>query len=71
MFAINDTGNGFVLDGEPFQVVGLRVSNSLIRASETRQLIDNMDLLGSYGINTYSVFFQGSRFGDIAGYNED
>jgi hypothetical protein len=30
-----------------------------------------MPVLSSCGINTYSVFFQGSRFGDVAGYNED
>src|SRR6266516_2485487 len=71
LFSVNYARTGFELDGAPFQVVGVRVSNSLISDAETQQLIDNMDLLGSYGINTYSVFLQGSRFGDVAGYNED
>jgi FG-GAP-like repeat len=46
------------------------VSNSLISEAETQELINNMPLLASYGINTYSVFFQGSRYGDIAGYTQ-
>jgi hypothetical protein len=70
-FSINYPQTDFELNGRPFQVVGLRVSNSLISGAETQELIDNMPVLSSYGINTYSVFFQGSRFGDVAGYNED
>ena len=37
----------------------------------TNGLINHLDLYKSYGINTISVFFMGSRFGDVKGYNED
>jgi hypothetical protein len=47
------------------------MSNALISHEKSQELIDNMDLFASYGINSFSVFFQGSRFGDIKGYNED
>jgi hypothetical protein len=30
-----------------------------------------MDRFAGYGVNSFSVFFQGSRFGDIKGYRQD
>jgi hypothetical protein len=69
--ALSANNLGFTLNGAPFQPIGLRMSNSLTNNSEKNELIANMDLLNSYGVNTYSVFIQGSAFGDIKGYNED
>jgi hypothetical protein len=37
----------------------------------TEQLIDHLDEFRSYGVNTVSVFFMGSRFGDVKGYRAD
>ncbi len=71
VFTVNAAKTGTELNGQPFQVVGIRVSNALINDAKTQQLIDNLDVFRTYGINTVSVFFQGSRFGDIKGYRED
>lgn len=60
-----------LLDGKPFLVAGLRVSNALISDAATIQLIDNLDTFKEYGVNTVSVFFMGSRFGDVRGYRQD
>ena len=59
------------LDGSDFLVKGLRCSNALISDVATDELIANLDLFASYGVNTVSVFFMGSRFGDVKGYRED
>lgn len=55
----------------PFQVIGLRCSNALYSEETAQDLIDNLSLYASYGINTISVFFMGNRFGDIKGYNRN
>jgi hypothetical protein len=60
-----------VLDGKPFLVVGLRVSNALISDQTAEDLIANLDVYKSFGVNTLSVFFMGSRFGDVKGYRPD
>ena len=59
------------LNEKEFLVVGLRCSNALISDETTQNLIDHLDLYQSYGVNTVSVFFMGSRFGDVKGYNAD
>ena len=63
--------NKTFLDNKEFQVIGLRCSNALISDEIANGLIDQLDTYQNYGINTISVFFMGSRFGDIKGYNED
>ena len=64
-------GDKAYLNDNEFQVIGLRCSNALISNETTNNLIEHLDLYKSYGVNTVSVFFQGSRFGDVKGYNED
>ncbi len=64
-------GNKTLLNGQDFQVIGLRCSNSLYSEETTQDLIDHLDAYMAYGINTVSVFLMGSRFGDIKGYHED
>lgn len=59
------------LNGKEFRVIGLRCSNALISDMTADELIGNLDTFASYGINTVSVFFMGSRFGDVKGYRED
>ena len=70
-FSINKDNTGTELDGRPFLVIGLRVSNALISDDKTKELIEHMDEFATFGINSFSVFFQGSRFGDVKGYRED
>ncbi len=64
-------GTRTYLDDKEMQVIGLRCSNGIISDKATDELIENLDEFKSYGINTISVFFMGSRFGDVRGYLED
>ena len=64
-------GDKTYLNGREILVKGLRCSNALISDCATEELIANLDTFASYGVNTVSVFFMGSRFGDVKGYNED
>lgn len=61
-------GNQILADGNPVKLIGLRCSNALISDKTTEDLIANLDLYKSYGLNTVSVYFMGSRFGDVKGY---
>lgn len=65
------SGKKVLFNGNEFKVIGLRCSNALISESETQELLDNLSVFKSYGVNTVSVFMMGSRFGDIKGYNPD
>jgi len=64
-------GNKTLLNGSDFQAIGLRCSNALISDEATNQLIAQLDTYQSYGLNTISVFFMGSRYSNVNGYNLD
>lgn len=64
-------GTKLFLNEQAFKIIGVRCSNALISDRTTEQLIDNLDLYKTYGVNTVSVFFMGSRFGDVKGYRPD
>lgn len=64
-------GERILLDGRPVKILGLRCSNALVSDRSTGALIGWLDELKSYGVNTVSVFFMGSRFGDVKGYRPD
>jgi len=64
-------GEKTYLNNHEFLVKGLRCSNALISDDETNELIANLDTFVQYGVNTISVFFMGSRFGDVKGYTKD
>ena len=64
-------GEKTFLNGQEVLVKGLRCSNALFSDRETQELIDNLDGFAGYGVNTISVYFMGSRFGDVKGYDED
>lgn len=64
-------GEKTYLNDSEILVKGLRCSNALISDSATQELIDNLDTFAGYGVSTVSVYFMGSRFGDVKGYNED
>jgi hypothetical protein len=64
-------GDQILLNESPTKIIGLRCSNALISDATTDDLIANLDVYQSYGLNTVSVFFMGSRFGDVKGYRPD
>ncbi len=64
-------GNKTFLNGNEFLVAGLRCSNALISDEIVNDLINHLDEYKSYGVNTISIYFMGSRFGDVKGYNKD
>jgi hypothetical protein len=70
-YAFTVRGDKTYLNGQNILVKGLRCSNALFSDRATNELITNLDTFTSYGINTVSVYFMGSRFGDVKGYNED
>jgi len=63
--AFSVKGKKVYLNGNEFKVIGLRCSNALVSDADAAELIDNLDVFKSYGVNTVSVFFMGSRFGDV------
>jgi len=64
-------GNQTYLNGQSFQSIGLRCSNALLSDETVDDLISHLDTYKSYGLNTISVFFMGSRYSNINGYNPD
>jgi hypothetical protein len=56
-------GTKTLLNGQEILVKGLRCSNALVSHESTAELIANLDTFASYGVNTISVYFMGSRFG--------
>ena len=64
-------GEKTFLNDKEILLRGLRLSNALISDKAADELIANLDTFAYYGINSFSVYLQGSRFGDIKGYNED
>ena len=70
-YVVSVRGDQIWLNDKPVKVIGLRCSNALISDKTTQELIDQLDVFKSYGVNTVSVFFMGSRFGDVKGYRPD
>jgi hypothetical protein len=56
-------GELFLLDGKPFDMWGVRMASASQSEEYTRSLIKNLDDYKSVGINTISVFVQGSSGG--------
>jgi len=70
-YVLDLEGNRILINQRPIKIIGLRCSNALISDAKTDMLIDNLDAFKPYGVNTVSVYFMGSRFGDVKGYNPD
>jgi hypothetical protein len=68
---LSTRGSSTCLDGQPFLVAGLRCSNALLSESATDELIENLGRFAGYGVNAISVYWMGSRFGDVRGYRRD
>lgn len=64
-------GSEMLLNGEPFLPIGFRCPNAIISDDAVNSLISHLDEYKFYGLNTISVFFMGSRYSDIYGYNLD
>ncbi len=65
------TGNQIYINNVAFKSLGLRLSNALVSDAKTDSLIMYLDTFKSYGINSFSVYWMGSRFGDIIGFLPD
>ncbi|MCX8037225.1 MAG: hypothetical protein N3D11_09325 [Candidatus Sumerlaeia bacterium] len=70
-YRVSVRGNQILLNNTPVKIIGLRCSNALISDAKTQMLLDNLDVFKSCGVNTVSVYFMGSRFGDVKGYRPD
>ena len=64
-------GEKTYLNDQEILLRGLRLSNALISDAAVEETIVYLDTFANYGLNSFSVYFQGSRFGDIKGYRED
>jgi hypothetical protein len=69
VFSIKDTK--LYLNNQEFKIIGLRCSNALVSDRTTQELIEHLDTYKSFGVNMVSVYFMGSRFGDVKGYRPD
>ena len=70
-YTVSVKGKNILLNGEIVKLLGFRCSNGLISEKKTEELIKNLDIFKAHGLNTMSIFFMGSRFGDVKGYNPD
>lgn len=65
------SGTQLLLNGQPVKLRGMRLSNALYSDAEVDEVIANLPVFKSYGINAFSSFMMGSRFGDIKGFKPD
>jgi hypothetical protein len=64
-------GQQTMLNKKPFQVIGLRCSNALLNDATSNDLIQHLDQYQQFGVNAVSVYFMGSRYSNINGYELD
>lgn len=64
-------GRGFLLDGEPFDMWGIRLANALESDPVTASLIRVLDDYAAYGVNTFAVFLQGGSTGSANPFDAD
>ncbi|MCL2833526.1 MAG: hypothetical protein FWD78_10190 [Treponema sp.] len=64
-------GNKTYLNEKPVLVRGLRCSNGLYSEKAAAELINNLGVYASAGLNAISVFFMGNRYGNVKGYRRD
>ncbi len=61
--AITTSGPAFLVDGQPFTMWGIRVASASQTQALTDSLIANLEAYESNGLNTITVFYQGSSGG--------
>jgi hypothetical protein len=64
-------GTQTLLYGTAIITKGFRMSNSLVSDQAANALIAQLDTYVAYGMNTISVYFQGSRYTKVVGYLPD
>lgn len=64
-------GRGFRLDGRPFDMWGVRVASAPISDASTEHLVAQLDDYRAHGVNTVSVFYQGSSAGSLDPFSPD
>jgi hypothetical protein len=69
VFTVN--GNKTYLNDKGFQPIGLRCANALISDKSVNELINYLDEYKTYGLNTISVYYMGSRCSNVYGFNLD
>ncbi len=70
-YVLTAQGRRFALDGEPFEMWGLRLANALEDDDHVERLIDHLDEYRSYGITAFSVFLQGALTGSANAFRAD
>jgi hypothetical protein len=70
-YVFSVSGTKTYLNGQEILLKGFRCSNSLINDTAANDLIAHLDSFKLYGLNSFSVYFQGSRYGNIPGYLQD
>ncbi len=65
------SGPGFALDGEPFDMWGIRLANVLENDAAAACLVRVLDDYVEHGINTFSVFLQGGSTGSANPFDAD
>jgi hypothetical protein len=64
-------GSRFSLDGAPIDLWGIRVASATMSEALTDQLIAQLDEYRRYGVNTVTVFYQGSSGGEFDPFSPD
>jgi hypothetical protein len=64
-------GTQTLINGVPFLVKGFRMSNSAVNDQSINNLMAELDTYKANGLNTVSIFFQGSRYTKVVGYLPD
>jgi hypothetical protein len=70
-YVLTVKGTQTLINGVPFLVKGFRMSNSAVNDQATNNLIAELDTYKASGLNTISIFFQGSRYTKVVGYLPD
>jgi hypothetical protein len=65
------TPSGLSWKGQPLEVWGVRVASGAAGDRWTQALIDNLDEYKAHGVNTLTVFYQGSSGAWMQGFSED
>ena len=60
---LTTSGNRFLLDGAPFDMWGIRVGSASQSQANTDHLLAQLDDYRAHGVNTVTVFYQGSSGG--------
>lgn len=58
--ALTVNGDQFLYDGKPFDMWGIRTASATKDAAQTERLIAQLDAYKAHGVNTVTVFYQGS-----------